>query len=94
MLGPLPRLHRWMLLGVCAVTGAVLGAWLADRAATGASYSCSDVLAGVCLAPTVNLVPVLAGLALGLLVAFVLGSRPQRPPTVPRNRTDPPSPPR
>lgn len=91
MLGPLPRLHRWTLIGVCVIAGALLGAWIADLSATTAPYACSDVLTGTCLAPTINLLPVLAGIALGLLIGLGLVHQPQRPV---RHRNDTVEPPR
>lgn len=86
MLGPLPRLHRWVLIGLSALTGAGLGAWVSHWSVAGADYGCSDVLLGFCVAPTVNLVPVLVGAALGLMAAVWLVYEPDEPRRLPLDR--------
>lgn len=79
MIGPLPRLHRWILRLVCAVAGAALGAWVSGLAAAQSGYVCTDVLLGVCIAPTLNLLPIIAGTALGLIAALILVYDPHDP---------------
>ena len=79
MIGSLPRLHRWIVVLVCGVAGAALGAWVSDLAAAHAGYSCHDVMLGVCIGSTLNLVPIVAGTALGLIAAVVLVYNPHDP---------------
>jgi hypothetical protein len=79
MIGPLPRLHRWVLFVVCAVGGAVLGAWVSGLAVAQSDYVCGEILLGVCIAPTVNLLPIIAGTALGLIAALILLYDPHDP---------------
>ena len=86
MLGRLPRLHRWVLILCSALTGAGLGAWVSHWSVRGADYGCSDVLLGVCVAPTVNLVPLLVGAGLGLMGALWLVYQPDAPRRVPLDR--------
>ena len=56
MLGRLPRLHRWVLIALSALTGTGLGAWMSHLSIGGSGYSCTDVLLGVCVAPNVRAV--------------------------------------
>ncbi len=86
MLGPLPRLHRWVLAGLSALSGAGLGAWVSHWMLSTAAYSCSDVLVGICLLPQVNLLPVLVGAALGLMVALWMVYQPDEPRHLPVDR--------
>lgn len=79
MLGPLPRLHRWVLVALSTFTGMGLGAWVSHWSVRGADYGCSDVLLGVCLMPDVNLLPVLVGAGLGLMAAVWLVYQPDEP---------------
>jgi hypothetical protein len=79
MIGPLPRLHRWILLLVCALAGAALGAWVSLLAAAQSDYVCGEVLLGVCIAPTLNLLPIIAGTALGLIAGLILVYDPHDP---------------
>lgn len=83
MLGPLPRLHRWVLVALSAVMGAGLGAWVSHWSLRTADFGCTDVLLGVCVAPSVNLLPVLAGTALGLMTAVWLVHQPDTPRRLP-----------
>lgn len=86
MLGPLPRLHRWVLVGLSVMSGAGLGAWVSHWSVASAEYGCSDVLLGVCVAPTVNLVPVLVGAGLGLMAALWLTYQPDEPRRLPLDK--------
>jgi hypothetical protein len=86
MLGPLPRLHRWVLIALSALTGAGLGAWVSYWSLSHGELGCGDVLLGVCVTPVVNLVPVLVGGALGLLVALWLVYQPDQPHRLPVDR--------
>lgn len=83
MLGRLPRLHRWVLIVLSALTGTSLGAWVSHWSISRSGYDCGDVLSGVCLAPTVNLAPVVVGTALGLMAAVWLVYEPDPPRRVP-----------
>ena len=77
MFGRLPRLHRCVLFTLSALAGAGLGAWVSHWSMRG-----SD------LVPGVDAVPLVAGAALGLLVATWLVSEPHEPRRIPveRNR--------
>lgn len=86
MLGRLPRMHRWALIVVSTLTGAGLGAWVSHWSVSRADSGCTDVLAGVCVAPSVNLIPVLAGGALGLATSLWLVYEPDRPRRLPVDR--------
>lgn len=86
MLGPLPRLHRWVVTLVGGLAGAAVGAWVSSLASAQSMYSCSDVLLGVCVAPAVNLLPVVGGLCLGLLAGLLLVYDPHDPHRVARER--------
>lgn len=79
MIGSLPRLHRWIVVLVCGVAGAALGAWVSNLAAAHAGYACGEVMLGVCIGSTLNLVPIVAGTALGLVAAIVLVYDPHDP---------------
>ncbi len=72
MLGHLPRLHRWIITVVCTIAGAAVGALVSYRALSAQPITCADVLTGTCVAPGVNLIPVIAGAVLGLLTALFL----------------------
>jgi hypothetical protein len=86
MFGRLPRLHRWVLVVLSMLTGTGLGAWVSHWSLRGADYSCTDVLVGICLAPSVNLVPVLVGAGLGLMAAVWLTYQPDQPRRLPVDR--------
>jgi hypothetical protein len=86
MLGRLPRLHRWVLIALSALTGSGLGAWVSHWSIGGSGYSCTDVLLGVCVAPNVNLVPVLVGTGLGLMAAVWMTYQPDQPRRLPVDR--------
>ena len=83
MLGPLPRLHRWVLVALSVLTGTSLGASVSHWSLRASDYSCSDVLLGACVAPDVNLMPVLAGACLGLMAAVWLTYQPDQPRRLP-----------
>ncbi len=76
MLGPLPRLHRWVLIALSTLTGSGLGAWVSHWTISTSDFTCGDVLLGVCVMPEVNLVPVLVGAGLGLMAAIWLVYQP------------------
>jgi hypothetical protein len=86
MLGPLPRLHRWILIGLSTLSGAGLGAWVSHWTLRSADYACTDVLLGVCALPQVNLLPVLVGGGLGLMIALWLVYQPDEPRRLPIDR--------
>lgn len=86
MLGRLPRLHRWMLIILSAISGSGLGAWVSHWSIQGSDFSCTDVLLGVCVMPEVNLVPVLVGAGLGLMAAVWLTYQPDEPRRLPLDR--------
>lgn len=77
MIGPLPRLHRWTLLLIGTVAGAALGAWVSKLAVGQSDYACTDVLLGVCIGPALNVLPIIAGIALGLLSTLILIYHPE-----------------
>lgn len=79
MIGSLPRLHRWIIVLVCGVAGAALGAWVSNLAVEHAGYACGEVMLGVCIGSTLNLVPIIAGTALGLIAAIILVYNPHDP---------------
>ena len=79
MLGRLPRLHRWVLMCCSTLCGTGLGAWVSYWSLQRSGYSCTDVLLGVCLAPGVNLIPVLVGTGVGLMAAVWLTYQPDPP---------------
>jgi hypothetical protein len=83
MLGPLPRLHRWVLIGLSALSGAGLGAWVSHWTLHTTGYGCSDMLMGICVLPQVSLLPVLVGTALGLMVALWMVYQPDEPRRLP-----------
>lgn len=86
MLGRLPRMHRWVLIVLSALTGSGLGAWVSHWSVAGSEYGCSDVLLGVCVMPEVNLIPVLVGAGLGLMAAVWLIYQPDQPRRLPLDR--------
>jgi hypothetical protein len=77
MFGRLPRLHRFVLFTLSAFAGAGLGAWVSHWS-----------MRGTYLAPGVDAGPLVAGAALGLMVAVWLVSEPHEPRRIPveRNR--------
>jgi len=77
MFGRLPRLHRFVLFTLSAFAGAGLGAWISHWPTRGAG-----------LAPGLDVVPLVAGAAVGLMVAAWLVGEPHEPRRVPveRNR--------
>jgi len=79
MFGSLPRLHRWIVVLVCGIAGAALGAWVSNLASARGGYACGDVLLGVCIGTTLNLLPLIAGLMLGLVSALILVYNPHDP---------------
>jgi len=79
VLGRLPRLHRWVLMICSALCGTGLGAWVSYWSLQRSGYSCTDVMLGVCIAPGVNLVPVLVGTGVGLMAAVWLTYQPDPP---------------
>lgn len=79
MIGPLPRLHRWILLLVSGLAGAALGAWVSRLAAAQSDYACSEIMLGVCIGTTLNLLPIVAGTTLGLIAALILVYHPHDP---------------
>jgi hypothetical protein len=86
MFGRLPRLHRCVLFTLSALAGAGLGAWVSHWSLGGADQACSDAMLGVCVAPGVNAVPLVAGAALGLMIAVWLVSEPHEPRRIPVER--------
>jgi hypothetical protein len=81
--GRLPRLHRWVLAALSVLAGCGLGAWVSHWSIRGSDFACTDVLLGVCLAPDVNVVPVLVGAGLGLMAAVWLTYQPDAPRQLP-----------
>ncbi|HEX2175042.1 MAG TPA: OapA N-terminal domain-containing protein [Nocardioidaceae bacterium] len=86
MLGRLPRLHRWVLIVLSALTGSGLGAWVSHWTVRTSEFGCGDVLLGVCLMPDVNLLPVLVGTGLGLMGAIWLVYEPDQPRRLPLDK--------
>jgi hypothetical protein len=89
MFGSLPRMHRWVLVGVCGISGGLLGAWVSYVAVSRIPQNCADVLLGVCVVSSVNLVPIIAGVGLGLLGALLLVYNPEDPHRPKRTGGDP-----
>lgn len=88
MFGRLPRLHRFVLFTLSALAGAGLGGWVSHWSMISADRACSDAALGACVAPGIDAVPLVAGAALGLMVAVWLVSEPHEPRRIPveRNR--------
>jgi hypothetical protein len=86
MLGRLPRLHRWVLIFLSTLTGSGLGTWVSHWSLRTSDYGCADVLLGVCVMPSVNLLPVLVGAGLGLMVSVWLVYEPEKPRRLPLDR--------